>query len=425
MTTLLVIIIIIMMGISALLAATETAITASSPGKIQKLKIEGNKRATLVLEVLKKKEKVIGTLLIGNSLINTVCTTIATSLFISLLGHSGTIVASAVMAFIIIVFGEVVPKAIAVAKAEQLALFMAPTIIVFLKILKPINAALDYIIKIFCFIFRINLKSQISGTEEVRGVIEHYHQEGNVYKSDRNMLGGILDIRNMVVSEIMTHRSNIIAINIDLPNEVIVKNALALSSNTRVPLWQDNRDNIIGILHLKDLLRALYDNNNDAKKINIKELVTPPWFIPENALVVHQLHAFRERNNHFACVVDEYGDLQGIITLEDILEEIVGPITDEHDRHNNEIIKQSDSEFIINGTTTIRDINRELDWNLPDNNANTIAGLIIHKIARIPSQGEVIEIFNLTIVINRKIANKIESVKITVLPVTEGIINGE
>ncbi|MCC8369385.1 HlyC/CorC family transporter [Rickettsia endosymbiont of Polydrusus tereticollis] len=425
MTTLLVIIIIIMMGISALLAATETAITASSPGKIQKLKIEGNKRATLVLEVLKKKEKVIGTLLIGNSLINTVCTTIATSLFISFLGHSGTIVASAVMAFIIIVFGEVVPKAIAVAKAEQLALFMAPTIIVFLKILKPINATLDYIIKIFCFIFRINLKSQISGTEEVRGVIEHYHQEGNVYKSDRNMLGGILDIRNMVVSEIMTHRSNIIAINIDLPNEVIVKNALALSSNTRVPLWQDNRDNIIGILHLKDLLRALYDNNNDAKKINIKELVTPPWFIPENALVVHQLHAFRERNNHFACVVDEYGDLQGIITLEDILEEIVGPITDEHDRHNNEIIKQSDSEFIINGTTTIRDINRELDWNLPDNNANTIAGLIIHKIARIPSQGEVIEIFNLTIVINRKIANKIESVKITVLPATEGIINGE
>lgn len=425
MTTLLVIIIIIMMGISALLAATETAITASSPGKIQKLKIEGNKRATLVLEVLKKKEKVIGTLLIGNSLINTICTTIATSLFISFLGHSGTIVASAVMAFIIIVFGEVVPKAIAVAKAEQLALFMAPTIIVFLKILKPINATLDYIIKIFCFIFRINLKSQISGTEEVRGVIEHYHQEGNVYKSDRNMLGGILDIRNMVVSEIMTHRSNIIAINIDLPNEVIVKNALALSSNTRVPLWQDNRDNIIGILHLKDLLRALYDNNNDAKKINIKELVTPPWFIPENALVVHQLHAFRERNNHFACVVDEYGDLQGIITLEDILEEIVGPITDEHDRHNNEIIKQSDSEFIINGTTTIRDINRELDWNLPDNNANTIAGLIIHKIARIPSQGEVIEIFNLTIVINRKIANKIESVKITVLPATEGIINGE
>ncbi|MFY9589808.1 HlyC/CorC family transporter [Rickettsia endosymbiont of Halotydeus destructor] len=425
MTTLLVIIIAIMMCISALLAAMETAITASSPGKIHKLKIEGNKRAKLALDVLKKKEKVIGALLIGNSLINTVCTTIATSLFISFLGYSGTIVASAVMAFIIIVFGEVVPKAIAVVKAEQLTLVMASTIIIFLKILRPINAALDYITKIFCFIFRINLKSQISGTEEVRGVIEHYHQEGNVYKSDRNMLGGILNIRNMTVSEIMTHRSNIIAINIDLPTEIIIKNALALSSNTRVPLWQDNRDNIIGILHLKDLLRALYENNNDAKKINIKELATSAWFIPENALVVHQLQAFRERNNHFACVVDEYGDLQGIITLEDILEEIVGDITDEHDRHNNEIIKQSDSEFIINGTTTIRDINRELDWNLPDNDANTIAGLIIHKIARIPSQDEVIEIFNLRIVINKKIANKIESVKITVLPASEGTINGE
>lgn len=420
MTTILVIIIIIMMGISALLAATETAITASSPGKIHKLKVDGNKRAKLVLEILKKKEKVIGTLLIGNSLMNTVCTTIATSIFINYLGDHGTIVASAVMAFIIIVFGEVVPKAIAVAKAEQLALFMASTIVIFLKLLKPINILLDYTIKIFCFIFRINLKTHISGAEEVRGVIEHYHQEGNVYKSDRDMLGGILDIRNMTVSEIMTHRSNIKDINIDLSNEIMIKDLLS-SPNTRVPVWQDNRDNIIGIIHLKDLLRALHENNNDVRKINLRELLTTPWFIPENALVVHQLNAFRERNNHFACVVDEYGDLQGIITLEDILEEIVGPITDEHDHSNNEIIKLSDSEFIINGATTIRDINRELDWNLSDDDANTIAGLIIHKIARIPNQGEKIEIFNFRIIILQKIANRIESVKIKVMPVIEEV----
>ncbi|KIJ88225.1 HlyC/CorC family transporter [Rickettsia asembonensis] len=424
MTTILVIVIIIMIALSALFAATETAITASSSGKIHKLKIAGNKRAKTVLEVLKKKEKVIGTLLIGNSLINTVCTTIATTLFISFLGDNGPIVASGVMAFIIIVFAEVVPKAIAVAKPEQLALKMASTIVIFLKLFKPINIALDYITKIFCFIFRINLNPQISGTEEVRGVIEHYHQEGGVYKSDRNMLGGILDIRNMTVSEIMTHRSSIIALNINLPHEVIIKTLLS-GAHTRIPLWQDNRDNIIGILNLKDLLKALYENNNDAKKVNINKLLTPPWFIPENALVVDQLHAFRERNNHFACVVDEYGDLQGIITLEDVIEEIVGPITDEHDRLNNEIIKKSNTEFIIKGTTTIRDINRELDWNLSDEDANTIAGLIIHKIVRIPNQGEVIEIFNFKIIILKKIANKIDSVKITVLPTTEETISSE
>lgn len=424
MTTIFVIIIIIMITLSALFAATETAITASSPGKIHKLKVAGDKRAKTVLQVLKKKEKVIGTLLIGNSLINTVCTTIATTLFISFLGDNGTLVASAVMAFIIIVFAEVVPKAIAVAKAEQLALKMASTIVIFLKLFKPINIALDYITRIFCFIFRINLNPQISGTEEVRGVIEHYHQEGGVYKTDRNMLGGILDIRNMTVSEIMTHRSNIIAINIDLPSEVIIKTLLS-SSHTRIPLWKDNRDNIIGILNLKDLLKSLYEHNNDQKKININELLTPPWFIPENALVVDQLNAFRERNNHFACVVDEYGDLQGIITLEDVIEEIVGPITDEHDRHSDEIIKKSDTEYVIKGTTTIRDVNRELDWNLPDDDANTIAGLIIHKIARIPNRGEVIELFNFKIIILKKTANKIDSLRIIILPTIEGISDSE
>ncbi len=424
MTTIFVIVIIIMIALSALFAATETAITASSPGKIHKLKIAGDKRAKTVLQFLKKKEKVIGTMLIGNSLINTVCTTIATTLFISFLGDNGPLVASVVMAFIIIVFAEVVPKAIAVAQAEQLALKMASTIEVFLKLFKPINIALDYITRILCFIFRINLNPQISGTEEVRGVIEHYHQEGGVYKSDRNMLGGVLDIRNMTVSEIMTHRSNIIAINIDLTSVVIIKTLLS-SSHTRIPLWKDNRDNIIGILNLKDLLKSLYEHNNDQKKININDLLTPPWFIPENALVVDQLNAFRERNNHFACVVDEYGDLQGIITLEDVIEEIVGPITDEHDRHSDEIIKKSNTEYIIKGTTTIRDINRELDWNLPDNDANTIAGLIIHKIARIPNRGEVIKLFNFKIIILKKTANKIDSLRIIILPTIEDISDSE
>ena len=419
MTIFLIIIIAIMMLGSAFLAATETAITAASPGKIQKLKIGGIKGAVPALKVLKNKEKVIGTLLIGNSLINTICTTIATSIFIDYLGDVGTIVASLVMAFVIIVFGEVVPKAIAVVKAEQLALLTSPAIILALKILEPVNYFFGIIIKLFCFIFRINLQQDISGTEEVRGVIEHYHQEGNVYKSDRDMLGGILDIRQMIVSEIMVHRSNVVAINIDLPKEVMVKRALLSSHHTRIPLWKDNQDNIIGILHIKDLLRALYENNNNVTKIKFEDLVGQPWFIPDNALVTHQLHAFRERKSHFACVVDEYGDLQGIITLEDILEEIVGPINDEHDYPTNTIVKQSEIEFIIDGSTTIRDINRELNWNLPDDDANTIAGLIIHKLERIPNQGESVEIFNLSISINKKVGNRIGSVHVIVLPNTE------
>jgi Mg2+/Co2+ transporter CorB len=420
MILLLAFIIILMLGVSGVLAATETAITASSPGKIQKLKTEGDKRAVTVLKVLKSKEKVIGTLLIGNSLINTISTTIAAGLFIEIFGDDlGTIISSAVMSFLIIVFAEVVPKAIAVVKAEKIALLTSPTIILFLRILSPVNHMLGVIVKIVCFVCRINLKHEISGTEEVRGVIEHYHQEGNVYKSDRDMLGGVLDIRDMMVSEIMVHRSNIVAINADLSNEELVRSALLSNPHTRIPLWKDNKDNIIGILHIRDLLRTLYENNNDAKKVNIKEVISEPWFIPDNALVTHQLHAFRERKNHFACVVDEYGDLQGIITLEDILEEIVGPIEDEHDFATKNIVKKSDTQFIIDGTTTIRDLNRELEWSLPDDHANTIAGLIIHEIERIPNPGETIKIFDLEIFIQKKLGNRITTIQITTAPVQD------
>lgn len=416
MTILLIFLILTMIALSALLAAIETAITASSSGKIHKLKAEGDKKASIVLNILKAKEKVISTMLIGNSLINTICTTIATGLFIDLFNdqHLGTIVASGVMAFTIIVFAEVVPKAIAVAKAEKIALFTSSFILIFLKLLSPINALLEIAVKLFCLIFRINLKSEISGTDEVRGVIEHQHQEGNVYKTDRDMLGGILDIRDMTISEIMIHRSNMIAINADMTIEEIISCALS-SPHSRIPFWKESKDNIIGVLHIRDLLEEIYKNNNDFKKVNINELLSPPWFVPDNAPVIHQLHAFRERKNHFACVVDEYGDLQGIITLEDILEEIVGQIDDEHDKNKQPIIKKSETEFLIDGTTTIRDLNRELNWTLPDSDANTIAGLIIHEIERIPNQGEILEIYGIRFTIIKKVSNKLETIKATIL----------
>ena len=420
MTLLLIFIILFLLAISALLASIETAITASSPGKLHKLKSEGNRTAGLVLNILKKKEKVISTMLIGNSLINTICTTLATSVFIDVLGdhHLGTIVSSAVMAFMIIVFAEVVPKAIAVAKAEDITLFSVRAITVFLKILNPVNVMLDYAVKIFCFIFRIDLKQEISGAEEVRGVIEHQHQEGNVYKADRDMLGGVLDIRGMTVSEIMVHRSGMTAINIDEKNEEIIRFALN-SVHSRIPLWKENKDNIVGVLHIKDLLKALYERGNDPQKISLSTIITPPWFIPDNALVMQQLNAFRERKSHFACVVNEYGDLQGTITLEDILEEIVGQIDDEHDKSDVAIIKKSSSEFIINGLISIRDLNRELNWNLSDEFANTLAGLIIYEMERIPEQGESIVLFNLKFTIVKKISNRIETIKATVLRTEE------
>lgn len=414
MTIILISVTLALLSLSALLAALETAITASSPGKMLNLKSEGSKRAVLVLGILKTKEKVISTMLIGNSLINTVCATLVANLFMEALGdHLGTLVSSVVMAIVIIVFVEAVPKAVAVAKAEKIILASAPLILFFLKVFRPVNFAIGIAIRVVCFIFRIDLKQEISGVDEVRGIIEHHRMEGNVYKSDGDMLEGILDLRDMDISEIMVHRSEMFSIDINLPKEKIIAGVLS-GKNTRIPFWEGSSDNIIGILHVRDLSEALYKYKNDLGKINIKGLLSEPWFVPDDVAVVKQLNAFRERKNHLACVIDEYGALRGVITLEDILEEIVGHINDEYDEAHSFIVKKSEKEYIVEGRATIRDVNRELDWDLPDEDANTLAGLVINSMERIPEQGEECEISNLKIKVTKKLGNKIKTLRISV-----------
>ena len=408
-----------LLAFGALMAAGETSITASAPGKLHKLKSDGNKRANTVLKIIKIKDRVISTLLIGNSLSNTLCTTIATSLFIDILGDDmGTVVASIVMSFVIIVFSEVVPKAIAVAKPEKIALFSAPAIVILLKLFKPLNILLAYVVRIFCFVFRINLKQEVSVEDEVRGVIEHHMYEGNVVKDDRDMLGGILDIRNMVTADIMIHRSKVFAISIDTPNEKLLKTALA-SNHTRIPIWEKTPDNIIGILHIKDLVRKIHGAKINEKDINVRSLLKTPIFVPDNALLTQQLQIFKEGQSHLACVVDEYGDLQGIITMEDVIEEVFGQIYDEHDYTHNKITKTSQNEYIIDGTVSVRDVNRELGWDLPETDATTIAGFVINEMKRIPNEGEFITIDNLKIVVKKKTQNRIKSLSVFIHSYTD------
>ncbi|MBM3467052.1 MAG: HlyC/CorC family transporter [Alphaproteobacteria bacterium] len=408
-----------LLAFGALMAAGETSITASAPGKLHKLKSDGNKRANTVLKIIKIKDRVISTLLIGNSLSNTLCTTIATSLFIDVLGDDmGTVVASIVMSFVIIVFSEVVPKAIAVAKPEKIALFSAPAIVILLKLFKPLNILLAYVVRIFCFIFRINLKQEVSVEDEVRGVIEHHMHEGNVVKDDRDMLGGILDIRNMVTADIMIHRSKVFAISIDTPNEKLLKTALA-SNHTRIPIWEKTPDNIIGILHIKDLVRKIHGAKINVKDINVRSLLKTPIFVPDNALLTQQLQIFKEGQSHLACVVDEYGDLQGIITMEDVIEEVFGQIYDEHDYTHNKITKTAQNEYVIDGTVSVRDVNRELGWDLPETEATTIAGFVINEMKRIPNEGEFITIDNLKIVVKKKTQNRIKSLSVFIHSYTD------
>jgi Mg2+/Co2+ transporter CorB len=402
--------IVLLLAMSGLISATETAITATSPGKMQRLKSDGDLKAPIVLGILKIKDKVISSLLIASSISNTICTTLATGLFIEILGDDlGTIASSFVMSFAIIIFAEVIPKAIAVAKPEKVTMFVIPVLKRFLAVLNPINMILTRIVKIFCFIFRVDLTPDISAEEEVRGVIEHHMHEGNVYRDDRDMLGGVLDIRNMIVSNIMVHRSQVESININLPTKTIIEKALSFP-HTRIPIWQESQDNIIGILHIKQLLNLVVNNKNVTREDIIK-LLSPPWYVPDNALVTMQLQAFREGQSHLACVVDEYGDIQGIITLEDILEEIVGQIYDEHDHGCKKIIKKSDTEFIIDGSVSIREINRELHWRIPENHATTVAGFIIHEMERIPNHGEFMVFQNIKLIVTQKSVNRIKTIR--------------
>lgn len=407
-------IVVVLLAFAALLSATETAITATSPGMIQKLKSEGDKKAGLLLGILKMKDKVISTILIGSSIANTICTTISTGVFIELLGDDlGTVVSSMVMSFLIIVFCEVIPKAIAVAKSEKIALLATRPLLIVLKILEPVNIFLSYIVKGFCFIFHIDLNQQVSAADEVRGVIEHHMHEGNVFKDDRDMLGGVLDIRNMEVADIMIHRSNIIGLDVTAPIEKIIKTVFS-SSHSRFPFWEETHDNIIGILHVRDLIHKLHNVQHDIKKINIRSLLSTPLFVPDNSLVVQQLHRFREGHTHLACVVDEYGDLKGIITLEDILEEIVGQIYDEHDSAKDKIKKISEHIFIIDGSIPVRDINRELNWQIPEAEATTLAGFIISRMQKIPNHGEYITLRNLKMIVKQKAENRIKAVKVII-----------
>ncbi len=409
------IIVVILLACAALISALETSVIAASPGRIQKKRSVSSKKVDLLLGILKNKDRVISTLLIMYSILHTVATTVATAVIIELSNPEyGTIIASAVMSVLVIVFAEVLPKAIAVSKAEKIAMKGAKFINYALWVMRPLNFTLQKIVKLFCLIFNIDLRSDISAADEVRGVIEHYHLEGNVIKNDRDMLGGVLDLRHISVAEVMVHRSQMVTINADLPVADIVSQALS-TPYTRIPLWQGSKDNIIGILHLRNLLKALHKNKFDYLKVEIKLYISEPWFVPEHALLSRQLMEFRAKRSHIAIVVDEYGDIIGILTLEDILEEIVGQIDDEHDIETNKIIKKDKDIYIVEGTTTVRDLNRELNITLSDEQAHTIAGVIMHHLERLPNVGDKLELKNVRMTIIKKQTHKIKQVLVEII----------
>ena len=408
-TITLILVIIFLLIISAFFSGSETALTAASRPKMYQLEKENNLRAKIVNFLKNKKERLIGTLLLGNNLVNTLATAIATSFFISLLGDNqkGILYSTIVMTLLILIFGEVLPKTIAINKADKFALLFAPFIKFLVTILSPFTYLINSFTRIILKLFKFEISTDISTSEdELRGTIDlHAKSEGSTQEKD--MLQGILDLDDLQVKEIMTHRKNIEVIYV---NESINKNIKKIlnSQFTRLPLYDKNSDKILGIINVKDVLK----NINKKKKLDLKLIAKNAWFIPETTSVLDQLQEFKKKQRHLAFVIDEYGALMGIVTLEDIIEEIVGDIEDEHDIKIKGAKKSKDGKYTISGNVTIRDINREFGWNLPDKDASTLAGLIFHEIKTIPEPGKIFSFYGFRFEIINVRKNHIELVKV-------------
>ena len=410
-------IILLCVVLSAFFSGSETALTAASRARMLTLEQNGDERAGLVQRLIGRRDRLIGALLIGNNLANILASSIATSIFLNLFGDAGVAYATLAMTIILVIFAEVLPKSWAISGPDRFSLAVVRGVSIVVLILGPVSSAVNWIVRVILKMCGINLAaghSMLSPQDELRGAVEVLHRDKSLIKEDRDQLGGLLDLKELEVSDVMVHRTSMGTVNADAPADQIVRDILA-SPHTRMPLWRDDIDNIVGIIHTKDLLRALYDVDNDFKRIDIMKVARKPWFVPDTTTLQDQLDAFLRRKAHIAIVVDEYGDVQGLVTLEDILEEIVGDIADENDVDMQGVRLQPDGSVIVDGSLPIRDINRALDWSLPDEEATTIAGLVIHETQTIPEVKQAFTFYGKRFSVLKKEKNRLTRLRIVPL----------
>jgi len=402
---------------SAFFSGSETALTAASRARMHSLDKSGDRRATIVNRLIGRRDQLIGALLIGNNLVNILASAIATSVFLKLFGDKGVALATITMTVVVVVFAEVMPKYLAISAADGIALRIARPVAVIVALLSPFASAVSYFVR---FMLRLlgarvdRTQSLLSAHEEIRGAVEILHRDGSVIRDDRYRLGAILDLHELEISDVMIHRTKMVSINAGDPPAEILRQILA-SQHTRIPIWKGQPDNIVGILHARDVLRFL-GGHEDPAKFDAVKMAAEAWFVPESTPLKDQLNAFLRRKAHMALVVDEYGEVMGLVTLEDILEEIVGDITDEHDIEVTGVQPQSDGSVIVEGTVTVRDLNRALDWELPDDEATTVAGLVIQAAQMIPEEKQAFSFFGKRFVVLQREKNRITKLRIRNLP---------
>ena len=403
--------------LSAFFSGSETSLTSASKPRMHNLARTGKKNAKIFEELFKNKEMLICTILFANNLVNILASAIATKILIELTNNEGILYATIIMTLMILIFGELIPKTLALSKADQFALKIAPFMKVLVYILYPLTVTLNFVATSILKIFGVNYlnfkKEEVSEKreEELRGAIDLHGEDSS--KDEKNMLKSILDLDDITVGSIMIPRKDIFSLPSNIKyNELITK--LNNSPHSRIPIWEKNPENIIGIFHIRKLIEIKVD---EPKTFNIKSLCQKPWFIPESTRLDNQLLEFKRRKEHFSIVVDEYGEFLGIVTLEDIIEEIVGEIDDEHDvlkisKGSEDIKSISGKSYLVKGNVTIRELNKELNINIPVSNASTVAGLVLYESRTIPKKGQVFSFFDLKFEILSKKNNQITLVKI-------------
>ncbi len=417
-----VLIVAVCIALSAFFSGSETAMTAASRVRMHGLERNGDKRAKLVNRLLSSRGRLIGAMLLGNTIVNIGASAFMTNVLTGLFGDAGVIYATILMTILLLIFAEVLPKTIGINFPDRMSLIVARPAAIFVYAMTPIMIAIDAVVGGVLRLIGLRAGehgSVLTPQEELRSAVDLLHKEGSVERSHRDMFGGLLGLNELTVEDVMVHRTRMRTIDAGLPPSEIVRAVLA-SANTRLPLWRDQPENIVGVLHAKDLLRALAAAHGDASKLNIHEVAVEPWFVPATSSLEDQLQSFLERKTHFALVVDEYGSVMGLVTLEDILEEIVGDIRDEHDLAVQGLRALPDGSVTVDGAVPIRDLNRAMDWSLPDEEATTVAGLVIHEAQAIPEPGQVFSFHNFRFEILRKQRNRLTALKITPMPLDDG-----
>ena len=414
--------IVVLLVFSAFFSGSETALTASSRAKLRSLADRGSKGAERALVVTEDNERLIGSVLLGNNLVNILATSLATALLTRLFGDGGVALATLAMTLLVLIFAEVLPKTYAISNPETAASRVALPIGIVIRILSPIVAAVRLLVRVILRLFGVSTdpdSAVLSYREEIAGTLALGHSEGAVQKEDRDRLLGALDLAHRTVEEVMLHRSRIETVDIDAPVSEILARCVA-SPHTRLPAWKTDPENIVGVIHSRDLMRAVHQavtaggGRMDAvEAIDMMSVAREPYFVPDTTTLDEQMKNFIRLKRHFALVIDEYGALLGLITLEDIIEEIVGEIEDEHDRVTDDPITRVDDTTIeIDGTMTIRDLNRAMDWALPDDAANTIAGLVIHEAQMIPEPGQIFRFHGYRFEVRERRENRITRLRI-------------